>query len=413
MADWLIEPRGPDLRRQRPLRYWSKLTVNDRYLRVGSWAVEGPAKYLRPLYAAGMGVVLSRSGTQIMSGLVTQYGEDGSGNGTLIGWDDKVWLGGGPDDLAGRIVYPDHTRPITGQEQSTVTLTGPRETLVVQLIDRHAGPGALTDRRTPTLTLPASLGRGGTATVTAQLDLLHVLVGQLAETAALDVRVVHDEAAGAPRLLVVITPVQDVSARVRFGPASGGGPGVLGSDWQYTVYAPTATDAVVGGTKPLPANFTDDDTADVADDSGVDLRQYRLVRDTTTGTAAWQRRAEKFVDSSATNGAAELDQAGADALAETLERREFSGTLTDNNIVQYGRDWLIGYKVGVTPSPGVEFADVVREVVTTVQQQQGQQTEQVQAAVGWQRATVAGTTTQTAQQVREGFRRAYKIAVWG
>lgn len=391
MADWLIEPRNPaGATSLRPLRHWSDLQVTDRYLNPGPFSIGGPTKDLLSLMAPGMGVVLSRSGVQVMSGTVTDWSFGGDGNGVVTGWDDKVWLGGGVSDDKGRIIFPNYLLPITSQQVGSVTLTGVREDLIVNLINQHAGPSALVSRRVPRLAVPASLHRGGTTTITVQLDLLHKVIATLAEQAGLNVRVVHDESTGTPRLLVVITAVQDVSARVRFGPADQGGPGVLGSDWSLKVSSPSMTDAVVGGTKPLPANANTDDTSAVQDNSGVDLRQYRVVSDVSSTAAAWIRRAEGFVDSSATNTAAELDQAGRDALNEATERREFSGTLTDNRTIRYGRDWFIGYKVGVTAGHA-EFADIVREVVTAVKVQQGQQVEQVQAAVGWSKAAVVGT----------------------
>jgi hypothetical protein len=393
LADWLIEPRDPTLHRSlSPLTLWDQLIVSDRYLKVGSWAISGRVEQLRRLMAPGMGVVLSRDGVQVMSGQVRPgWKISGDGTATISGYDDKVWLGGGPDDAKGRIIYPDYTKPITAQELASVTFTGVREDLILALIDQHAGPSAQAARRVTGLALPASLHRGLSTKVTIQLDLLHQVVATLAEQAGLNVRVVHDESTGTPRLLVVITPVEDVSARVRFGPAGGGGPGVLGSDWSLEVVAPTMTDAIVGGTKPLPATFgNEDDQAAGDSDPTVDLRRYRVVSDASPAAAAWGFRAEGFVDSSATNDDDELDQAGLDALAEAGERREFSGTLPDSESIKYGRDWFIGYKVGVTVE-GAEFADVVREVVTTVQARSGEQTEKVEAAVGWQRAAVRGT----------------------
>ena len=268
----------------------------------------------------------------------------------------------------------------------------------------------------PRLWVPASAGRGGTTSLTTKLDLLHVVMQTLAEQAGLNLTVVQDESTGTPRLQVVITPTQDVSARVRFGPVGSGSGGVLGADWTYAEKAPSMTDVIVGGTKPIPANAdgTEDSDADADMTSDVQLRQYRYVSDSSPESAAWVRRAEGFVDASNTTVPAELDQAGAAALADTTQRLEFSGTLFDNRAIKYGRDYLIGYRVGVDPLPGVALSDVVREVQTKVQVQQGQQTEQITAAIGWSLAAVAGTTTPQQQKLRYGlFRFAEKIKVWG
>lgn len=417
MADWLVEPRDPaGYRSSSPLRYWNNLQVIDRYLKPGSWAITGPRKYLERLAGPGMGVVLSRDGTQVMSGQVTQYGETGDGNATITGWDDKTAFGSGPDDTKGRVTYPDPTKPITGQEIAEKVIAGIREDLILDLIYRNAGAGAVAGRVAPRLVVPTSLHRGGTVSITTKLDLAHVLVQQLAEQAGLNVEVIHEEPGGVPRLSVQVTPVLDVSPQVRFGPVGSGSAGVLGEEWTYTVYAPTMTTAVVGGTKPLPANYdgTEDTAADADMDADVQLRRYRVVTTTDPATLAWGRVAEGFVDASNTTVVAELDQAGRDALAETGERLEFSGVLADSPQVQYGREWLIGYRVGIDPRPGVAFSDIVREVQTTVQVQDGQQTEQVRAAVGWSRAAVAGTTTPGQQNLRYGwFRASEKLKVWG
>jgi hypothetical protein len=397
VATWVVQPRSPDGHRLTALSLWNSLTVTDRFNAAGPFSISGPERQLRPLMAPGMGVVLSRGPAQIMSGQVTGWELSGDGNATVAGWDDRIWLGGGDADDRGRIVYPDYTKPIISQEVTKAEFTGVREDLIVNLINQNAGPAALLARRVPRLVVPASLHRGGTTKLTVQLDLLHKTIATLAEQASLNVRVVHDESTGTPRLLVVITPVQDVSARVRFGPVGQGGSGTLGDGWSLRVAGPTMTDAVVGGTKPLPQNATDDDLTNYEDpDSDVDLRQYRTVADGSGAAAAWGRRVEGFVDASGTNVPAELDQAGLDGIGEATERREFSGTLVDTPTVRYGRDWFIGYRVGVIAG-GSEFADVVREVVTTVQAQDGQQTERVEAAVGWSKAAVAGTAAATPQ----------------
>jgi hypothetical protein len=153
------------------------------------------------------------------------------------------------------------------------------------------------------------------------------------------------------------------------------------------------TTAIVGGTQPPPQVFGDDPPADR--EPGVDLRRYRVVSD-AGGLAAWGRRIEGYVDASSTNVVAELDAAGAAALVEAAERREFSGTLVDTPDIRYGREWRAGYRVGITVA-GSEFSDVVREVVSTVANESGQQSEQVQAAVGWSQASSLTTPAQRSQ----------------
>lgn len=405
MADWLIEPRdSTGYRSSDPISRWSSLEVVERYVKPGGWKVTGPETSLAPLMVRGSGVVLSRDGTQIMSGQMTSFTRNGDGGATVVGWDDNIWLGGGPQDDRGLIILPNYALPVAAQTAQAVTFSGPREDIITNLIYSNIGPIALVPRRVPRLRMSTSLHRGGTVARTIKLELLHHLVEELAEAGGLDVNIVHIEDGTGPRLDVQITAVVDVSADVRFGPADQGGPGVLGTDWSYTVSAPTMTAAVVAGTVPPPQVFGDDPDPGTP---GVDLRQYREV---TASPGDWARRIEGLVDASNTNTAAELDQAGTDALTEAAERREFSGTIVDSPDVRYGREWRTGYRVGVTVA-GDEFSDVVREVVTTVAVADGQQTESLSAAIGWSQASALTTPSQRAQQ--STMRRAAKISAWG
>lgn len=413
MADWLVEPRTlTGYRTEDPVALWSQLVVVERLNKPGSWTLNGPAAQMAPLMTPGMGVVLSRSGTYIMSGQVSSYTYTGDGNAQVVGWDDKMWLGGAPADDKGRIITPDPTKDITAQvTDTTPPFTLPRENLIVTLVNSHAGPGALAIRRVPRLRMPSPGGRGGTVVRTIKLELLHAVVQELAEAGQLIVNVVHTEAGSARWLDLTITPQVDVSATVRFGPANQGGAGVLGDDWTYTVAGPSMTAAIVGGTSPPPQVFGDGDSQ--ADEPGQDLRLYRQV---TNAVGDWGVRQEGFVDASSTNTAAELDQAGTDALTDAAAKREVSASIVDTPDVGYGTDWRVGYRVGVTVA-GQEGSDVVREVSTTVQAQQGQQTEQISAAIGWSQATTltgpAAVVTKIARLGLMGQRRAYKIAVWG
>lgn len=402
MSDWLIEPRNlAGVRAEDPISLWDRLNVVTRLNKPGPFTLAGPAAQLAPLMAPGMGVVLSRNGLYVSSGQVTAYTTTGDGNAQVTGWDDKLWLGGAPADDRGVVITPNAALPITGQTAQSVTRTGTRESLILGWISDHCGPTALAARRVPRLRVPASLSRGGTTAYTAKLDLLHVVYAALAEAGGLVVNVVHTEEGSARYLDVVITPQEDVSATVRFGPATEGGAGVLGDDWSYTVAGPSMTTAIVGGTAPPPQVFGDENP------DPVDLRQYRQV---AAAVGDWGMRIEGFVDASSTNTAAELDQAGLDALNEAVAKRDIQASIVDTPDVGYGVDWRVGSRVGVTVA-GVEGSDVVREVSTTVQAQQGQQTESVTAAIGWSQASVVTTTTQ--QQTLMNMRRAYKIAVWG
>lgn len=356
MPDWLVEPRDPTgTRSADPAGRWATLTVVERYNVPGSWQLTGPLDALRSLLTPGTGAVISRGGDQVMSGPVTRVDRRGDGTAVITGASDLLWL-------ADRIVYPNPAQAITAQTAGTYTASGARETLILALIGLNAGPAALAARRVARLRLPTTAGRGGTAAVTARLDNLLTLTGQLAEAGALRIDAAHAEDGGGRWIDVAITAVADLSATVRFGPAEEGGPGRLTDDWSYAIGAPTVTRAVAAGGGELAA------------------RVFR-ERPDAGAEALWGRRVEALVDQRQTTDTGELDQAGDDALIAGAGPVEVSATALDSPDLAYRTGWRAGDKVALTLD-GTDVVDVVREVTTTVGVQQGQQTEQVVPSVG-------------------------------
>ena len=357
VADWLVEVRTEStLQRQAVLTGWASLQVIERYNTVGSWQLAGPIDAVRPLLGAGLGVVISRGGVQVMAGPATKLVRSGDGTATISGADDLVYL-------ADRIVYPNPAQAITGQtiDYWTATSTA-RETIIINLIKANAGSAALVARQVGNLRVPATSGRGGTATVTARLDNLLTLVGQLAEAGGLRVATVHTESGGNRYRDVVVTATADKSGYVRFGPAAEGGPGRLAADWSYTVGAPTVTRAIPAG-------------------GGEGAARIFRERADAGAETLWGRRVESVVDQRQTTATAELDAAGDDALTNGAGPTELSATVLDVPDLGYRIDWSCGDKVAVTVD-GVTITDLVREAATTVAAQSGQQTETVVPTVG-------------------------------
>ena len=231
------------------------------------------------------------------------------------------------------------------------TRTGPRETVLLGYIADNLGPAApLTDRRLPDLAIPVSLGRGGTATWSARMDVLGDVVAALAEAGGLRVRVVHDEPTpSTPRLLVVVSETRDVSGDVVFGAAQAIRATGLVSSWGYDLDEAEVTAAIA-----FSAGEQEARTAAQMVDAGAEV--------------LWGRRRERLVDQRQTDDQDVVD----DALTRELEAGaspvsiEFAVS-SAGDLVR-GTDFDLGDVVGVElPGLPVEVSDRrVREVSTTV-----------------------------------------------
>lgn len=311
---------------------WDDLTVIVRHLAVGAWSFTVPASpRAMGLLAAGNGVRIDRDGRPLMSGpirsLVRSWGgQDGGGPGvlTVAGADDMCWL-------AERVCYPDPANPADSQLDAYDTRSGPAETLIRHYVDVNAGPGALPSRRVPGLTVAASAGLGGQVAGNARFDNLLELVGSLGSAGNVAVRVVD---VGGALELAVAEPA-DRSAQAVFSRARGN----LRS-YSYGLAAPFGTVALVGGQGQGAA---------------------RTIVEVSTGDGGWGMRAEAFADRRDTDDAAQLMQAGQDALAQSGPAASLAIEPIDLPALAYGRDYQVGDVVSVLVDD-TTVVDVLREV---------------------------------------------------
>lgn len=389
MSLWEVHPRDADLGRTLdPVSGWTELTVVERYNEPDTWVLVGPAEVLSG-FTPGMGAILDRDGEQVSSGQLRSIARTAEADEQTGQWADVVTLGfvSDLDELWTRRVYPDPAHVLT-EVPSTFGVsydarTGTVEDLILAYVGAHLGPVApQLVRRQPALYLPASEGRGGSASVRARMDSLGTLAHDLAEAGGLHVKVVHDESTGTPRLALSIGEVVDVSDHVRFGPADTAATGAVTS-WGYSLTAPELTTAVLFSAGELTAR----EATAVADVDAQDL---------------WGRRRESLVDQRQTDDPDEIVQAGVKALAEGATQVSTSFTVADGPDVVYRRDYAVGYVVGVElPGlPGQVSDDVVREVTTTVSPDEP---ERVDIVVGSPGATSA--STKQAQQLAKALRR--------
>ncbi|NMF27959.1 Gp37-like protein [Cellulosimicrobium aquatile] len=388
---WEIVPRDADLGRTLdPVTRWSSLDVVERYNIANTWVLSGPSSALR-VFTPGMGCILDRDGDQITSGQVRsiyrrmETDDDGRVHDlTTLGFISDL------DELGSRRAFPQPSKVLTSTPSKFTAAhdvrNGPIETVLLAYIAQNLGPAApVANRRQTKLVLPASLGRGGTTTVSARMDDLARLVHDLGEAGRLRVDVQHDESTGTPRLLLTVSEVPDVSADVRFGFGESPATGTIAS-WSYKLEAPELTRAIVFSAGELEAR----DAAQFVD---------------AEAEALWGRAREGLVDQRQTDDVAEITRAGTEALAEGATPVTVEFTVADGPDIKARRDYDVGYKVGVElPDLPEEVSDnVVRELATEVRPNAR---EKVSLVVG-----TPGATSQSTKQAARLNRALRKIAM--
>lgn len=392
-ADWMVTPRLRDLRRgPDPVDGWTKLEVIERDNTPGTWVLTGPARALS-VFEAGMGCILTRDDEQIVSGQLWSYDRGGGVEATTGRITETMTLGFIEDNdaFSDRLAWQVPSKTLTGTLSKFTAehdvRTGPREDLILAYIRANLGAGAVPNRRMDELVLPVSLGRGGAARFTARMNDLGVVVHDLAEAAGLRVRIVHDEQAGTPRLLVVVDEVRDLSDRVRFGPPDTAASGFITS-WKYHYEDPKVT-------RPIAA----------AGGEGVE-RLYAQKID-TTAEDLWGRGRERAVDQRQTSDQGEIDAAMDDALAEGAAPTAVEFDVADGVDVRVREHYGVGDVVSVLLDglPPQLRARPVRELTTTVQAAGSAATETVKVVVGSPGATAhddpdAATMTRALRAIR-------------
>ena len=251
---------------------------------------------------------------------------------TVAATDDSVWLGC-------RIVYPDPAAVATAQTATSFyTLTATNaETAMRSLVNVNAGPGALTARRVPNLTLGTLAGVGTSVNVHSRFDVLSdVLRATALAGGGLGYQVVED---GGSLKFVVFQP-PDLSASIRFSRGLGNLRSI-----QYTPQAPTSTVAIVGG-------------------DGTGTSRTIVERSNSAAIAAGWGRIETFVNDNS-GDTTDLNQAGDTALTDAAEQGQLVIQAIDTPLVKFGRDYPLGAKVSAEIYPGLDLVNVVRSVIIT------------------------------------------------
>ncbi|MFS4103753.1 siphovirus ReqiPepy6 Gp37-like family protein [Streptomyces sp. PD-S100-1] len=339
-----VYARNASLQRIGQVSDYTSLTVIPRYNAIGAISLDISADSdSAPLLAEGNGLIVqTAAGQTVMSGPIRTVDWSRTASDAGAG---QLKVGAVSDDeiLARYTCWPSPTTAIGSQTASAYKLASvAAETGMRTLVNINAGPGALASRKNPLLTLAADGARGGTITRQVnQFDNLLVVLQDIAGAARLGFRVIQ---IGSALQFQVYTPT-DRSSTARFS----FGFGNL-TDASYTTTPPTCTRAIVvagGSSSPRVCK-----TYDKADPLFPGLVLEQFVDQTS-------------VDTASVDLAAQMDQAGAEALTNGAGQGSLAITPIDIPNLRYGRDYNVGDTVSAQLRGGDWYTDIVREVTLT------------------------------------------------
>ena len=313
-----------------------------RHNNVGYWFVKLPASspLVGSLRTPGFGLVVTGPGGVIISGPtisaeLVQTQDDLQG----------VWFIGGRDDsrvLEERLAYPQPgNADVATQNVSNDVRTGASETVMKAYVNANlvSGPAV---RAVAFLTVASDAGLGATVRGNARFSNLQTLLYDLAQSGGLGYTVAQ---VGSELVFDVYSPV-DRSATIRLDVENG----KLSSS-KYAYEAPALTRAIVAG----------------AGEAVDRLFIESVTSDSVAAEGTWGRRIESFVDQRGTDDAAQLAQAGFEALVDNGKTRVvMEVTPSDTNTMLYGSDWGLGDTITVVAN-NVEATAVVYEIGLSVQ----------------------------------------------
>lgn len=311
MTPWQVYVRNAALETVGAVDVWEQLRAELRVNTGGNWSITMPSTAEQAqLLAEGSGVVVWGPAGVVFSGPMRSpersRDDDGQATLTASGIDDTARLGF-------RLCYPDPTAISTAQtEESHYVATGPAETVIRNLINANAGPGALTARRITGLTLEADEARGATVRCEARFSNLLEECTELARTGGIRFWIEQD---GEQLRLRFAEPV---GGRARFSVGMGN---LAAHDWKLT--APGATRVLVAGQGDLTE------------------RQF-VERADTDAEEAWGERIEVFQDARDTDENTTHEQRGDAVLAETAGTGGLSSTPVDVPGLAFGLDYNLG-----------------------------------------------------------------------
>jgi hypothetical protein len=341
VSDWVVYARDATLARVAQVDHYQALQAILRFNDVDTWALDLDATVggADALTQDGAGIVVTRDGTVILSGLVTRRERDFDGDLNrlkLAGVGDAVWL-------SRRLAHPQPTTAAPPYNvQGYDVRTGVASTILRQYVDFNAGPSALGARAVAGLTLAADPVLGVSITGRARWQSLLELLQLLASAGgSLGFRL---QQSGAGISFSVYAPA-DHTASVIFSTDLGN---LAAFDWSEA--APSGNYVYVGG-------------------GGEDTARTIYEGLDSASIARWGR-VETFRDRRDTTVAAELAQAATDELGQQAGTVSLEMTPIDLTQMAYVTSYTLGDKVTVMMD-GVAIQQIIREVSITLTPEDG------------------------------------------
>lgn len=336
--------RSSTLERIGQVSDYTSLAAVPRHNAIGAMTMEISADSpSAPLLVEGNGLIVTTSrGDTVLSGPIrtpdwARSQSDGGGGRLTVGAVSDTEI------LSRYTCWPSPAAAIGAQTASVYKINAAAaETAMRDLVNVNAGPGALASRKNPLLTLAPNGVRGPAVTREVnQFDNLLTVLQDIAGAAGLGFRVVQ---VGSSLQFQVFQPA-DLSGTARFS----FGLGNL-TDASYSTTPPTCTRAIVvagGGSSPRVCKV------------------YEQADPLFPGLVIEQFIDQTSVDTASVDLAAQMDQAGAEALANGAGQGSLSITPIDIPKLGYGRDYNVGDTVSAQLRGGAWYTDVVREVTLT------------------------------------------------
>ncbi|GAA3750777.1 siphovirus ReqiPepy6 Gp37-like family protein [Micromonospora maritima] len=341
-----------------PIYCWETVDCTLRFNEVSSGQLTMPAHpWIREQLDPGNRIVVIRDGQIFMAGpwerKFIERSDDGenSGIGKLtIEFADDLAL------VVNRIAMPNPALTAEAQDRDYWEYNANVETVLQDLANVSAGPGARPERRIPQLIMGGATGVGTTVTGKLRLEQLGDAMRSIA-LAGGDIGF-RTRQVGKSIVFETYGP-RDLSGSVRFSFGLG--------NLRYLGYeesAPNATTAIVGG-------------------QGEGADRFITSRTAAATEAVWQR-GEMYVARAGNDPPAELQAAADETLARETATVRLQSSAWDTEDQHYGEHYGLGDRVSVEVGPGQEVTDLVRLVHLQAWATAG---ELVSAMVGGQDAT--------------------------
>jgi hypothetical protein len=332
------------------LEQYDSLQFEPRFLEAGSWEM------VLPYDTVSQAITADRLYTVDWRGRRTTWcldrfnpasqasGVPNSVGGRLLQHRGPTLTVGGPGALSllGReLAWADPTLGASSQPATSPLTTGAAETVIRSLVS-----GNYVTRRGDPLYLPADGARGTTIRARPRFDNLLELVAKKAKNGGIgvDVGLVDTTSTRARLELIVWTPA-DKSVRVRLSERAGSLAG-----WSQTNTAPTATKALVTG----------------AEGSLAALRSVVTTAAGDAAAATWGGHRVVYVQGPASYDAADITQAGTEALDTGVAVTNVALEALDSPGLMAFRDYQVGDKVMGQLSTGTTLVDVISSIGVTV-----------------------------------------------